>query len=88
MVCVSVSGGDDGVPGRGLMELLQSERHADLSLVLEGKVLRVHRLILASQCAYFDRSAVEHDFRRCMLNYTSVHHIQGLNIHLGMGGRI
>ena len=43
------------VPCQGLLGLLQSEKYADLSFLVEGKVIRAHRIIVASQSSYFDR---------------------------------
>lgn len=58
-VPIEVSLGDAaGVPARGLLKLLQTEKNADLSFMVEGKVVRAHRVIVASQCDYFDRLEV------------------------------
>ena len=42
-------------PRQGLEGLLKTGRNSDLSFLVEGKVLRAHRIIVASQCDYFDR---------------------------------
>ena len=42
-------------PGKGLLAMLQSEKHSDLSFIVEDKVVRVHRVVMASQSSYFDR---------------------------------
>ena len=44
------------IPGKGLQSILQSEKHCDVSFVVEGQVVRAHRVIVASQSRYFDRS--------------------------------
>lgn len=43
------------VPRGGLLSLLSSEKYTDLSFIVEGKVFRAHRIIVASQSKYFDR---------------------------------
>lgn len=60
-----------GVPARGLLQLLKSERHTDLSLVVEGQVVRAHRAIVASQCDYFDRSEFSSVGDTNSINYLS-----------------
>ncbi len=42
-------------PRDGLGALLRTGRNSDLSFLVEGKELRAHRIIVASQCDYFDR---------------------------------
>ncbi len=43
------------VPSKGLLAMLTSEKHTDLSFIVESEVIRAHRVIVASQSSYFDR---------------------------------
>lgn len=43
------------VPRSGLLALLKTEKYADVSFMVEGKVLKAHRVVVASQSSYFDR---------------------------------
>ena len=45
-------------PREGLGALLKTGRKSDLTFVVEGRELRAHRIIVACQCDYFDRSAI------------------------------
>jgi len=43
-------------PREGLGALWKTGRNSDLSFIVEGRELRAHRVIVACQCSYFDRS--------------------------------
>lgn len=45
----------DEFPRTGLLKLLETGKNADLTFIIEGKMLRAHRIIVASQSTYFDR---------------------------------
>ena len=42
-------------PTPGLLHLFESGKYTDVTFVVEGKKFRAHRVIVASQSAYFDR---------------------------------
>ena len=42
-------------PGKGLLTLLRSKKFSDLTFLVDGKPLKVHRNIVASQSSYFER---------------------------------
>ncbi len=44
-----------GVPGVGLLKMLKTEKYCDITFLVDGEKLKAHRVILASQCEYFDR---------------------------------
>ena len=41
-------------PSPRLLKLLESGKYADVTFVVEGRKFRAHRVIVASQSAYFD----------------------------------
>ena len=42
-------------PTPGLLHLLESGNYTDVTFVVEGRKFRAHRVIVASQSAYFHR---------------------------------
>ena len=45
----------DLVPARGLHALYHSGRHTDVTFSVDGRTFKAHRLVVASQSAFFDR---------------------------------
>ncbi len=43
------------VPSAGLLDVLENEKYCDVTFVVDGEKFKAHRVILASQCEYFDR---------------------------------
>ena len=43
------------VPSAGLLDVLENEKYCDVTFIVEGERFKAHRVILASQCEYFDR---------------------------------
>lgn len=40
---------------KGLLELLEGEKHTDVTFLVEDQRFKAHRIIVASQSEYFDK---------------------------------
>ena len=43
------------IPKLGLYDLLEKKKYTDVIFLVEGERFEAHKVILASQCAYFER---------------------------------
>ena len=51
------------IPKLGLYDFLEKKKYTDIIFLVEGEKFEAHKVILASQCAYFERYTLHIVFR-------------------------